>query len=117
MLSLLALGYFMTQLNLYFTIALLCLWGGAAAILFIALQSYVIKTAQQHAQGAVAIYVAIFNASIGLGALGSAQLLRYLPFNHILQLLALGSILGLYCIRKAEQAHSVANHAISHRTD
>ena len=50
-------------------------WGGAVAIVFVGLQTWTIKEAGADALPASAIYVAVFNASIGLGAiLGSAVL-------------------------------------------
>lgn len=52
---------------------LLSIWGAAIAILFVALQTWMLKTAQEEAQSAAAIYVAIFNASIGFGALLGGQ--------------------------------------------
>lgn len=54
---------------------LLFTWGGAVAIVLVGLQTWTIKEAGADALPASAIYVALFNAAIGLGAiLGSAVL-------------------------------------------
>ncbi|MDO5704279.1 MAG: hypothetical protein Q4G49_04295 [Paracoccus sp. (in: a-proteobacteria)] len=54
---------------------ILFLWGGAAAIIFVGLQAWVIKAAGPDALPASAIYVAIFNVAIGLGAAVGSSLL------------------------------------------
>ncbi|WP_051150882.1 MFS transporter [Tatumella saanichensis] len=56
-------------------IALLVLWGAAIAIIFVGLQTWVLRNAGDAAQAASALYVAIFNAAIGLGALVGGRLL------------------------------------------
>ncbi|NJN00411.1 MAG: hypothetical protein HC793_01770 [Aquincola sp.] len=53
--------------------AVLVVWGAAIAAIFVAFQTWVLRVAGEAAMPASAIYVAIFNAAIGSGALvGSA---------------------------------------------
>ena len=84
---------------------LLSVWGTAIAILFVALQTWMLKTAQQEAQSAAAIYVAIFNASIGFGALLGGQLIEYGSFNLLYPLLAGILLLGLIILGLAQRAN------------
>ncbi|HHN8264537.1 TPA: MFS transporter [Klebsiella quasipneumoniae] len=54
---------------------LLALWGAGIAIVFVGLQTWLLRSAGAVAQPASAIYVAIFNAAIGTGALVGGQLI------------------------------------------
>lgn len=54
---------------------LLGLWGAAIAVIFVGLQTWVLRNAGDAAQSASALYVAIFNAAIGFGALIGGRLL------------------------------------------
>jgi predicted MFS family arabinose efflux permease len=55
--------------------ALLAIWGAGIAIVFVGLQTWLLRSAGEAAQPASAIYVAIFNAAIGTGALVGGMLL------------------------------------------
>ncbi len=52
---------------------LLALWGAGIAIVFVGLQTWLLRSAGAVAQPASAIYVAIFNAAIGTGRLSAAS--------------------------------------------
>ncbi|HBS1874876.1 TPA: hypothetical protein MAC86_002391 [Klebsiella pneumoniae] len=54
---------------------LLALWGTGIAIVFVGLQTWLLRSAGAVAQPASAIYVAIFNAAIGTGAFVGGQLI------------------------------------------
>ncbi|PJR58966.1 MFS transporter [Raoultella sp. T31] len=54
---------------MWFTGTLLALWGAGMAIVFVGLQTWLLCSAGEATQPASAVYVAIFNAAIGTGAL------------------------------------------------
>ncbi|MBK4440522.1 MFS transporter, partial [Enterobacter cloacae] len=54
---------------------LLALWGAGIAIVFVGLQTWLLRSAGAVAQPASAIYVAIFNAAIGTWAFVGGQLI------------------------------------------
>lgn len=56
-------------LPLWFTGTLLAIWGAGIAIVFVGLQTWLLRSAGEAAQPASAVHVAIFNAAIGTGAL------------------------------------------------
>ncbi len=71
--ALLAISQLGDQLGLIGVGAVLVVWGAAIAAIFVAFQTWVLRVAGEAAMPASAIYVAIFNAAIGSGALvGSA---------------------------------------------
>ena len=70
---------------------LLAIWSAGIAIVFVGLQTWLLRSAGDAAQPASAIYVAIFNAAIGTGALAGGQALAVLGFQGI-ALLAAGVI-------------------------
>ena len=72
---------------------LLALWGAGISIVFVGLQTWLLHSAGEAAQPASAIYVAIFNAAIGTGALAGGQVLAVTGFQG-LALLAAGIIGG-----------------------
>ena len=68
-LSVLAIGCLPAESPAFIVGALLLGWGAGVAILFVGLQTWILRLAGQAAMPASAIYVAIFNAAIGAGAL------------------------------------------------
>ncbi|VED50169.1 major facilitator transporter [Raoultella terrigena] len=58
-----------SSLPIGFTGTLLAIWGAGIAIVFVGLQTWLLRSAGNTAQPASAVYVAIFNAAIGTGAL------------------------------------------------
>lgn len=87
-LSLFGLGFAVQFGGEWIALILLSLWGASIAILFVALQTWVLSTAQENAAVASAIYVAVFNASIGCGALLGGELLKRLSFQSTFALIA-----------------------------
>ncbi len=59
----------LSSLPLWFTAVLLGIWGAGMAIVFVGLQTRLLQSAGEATQPASALYVAIFNAAIGTGAL------------------------------------------------
>lgn len=90
-----ALGIFGTKsiapLPVWLSGMLLAIWGAGIAIVFVGLQTWLLRSAGDAAQPASAIYVAIFNAAIGTGAFAGGQALAVLGFQGI-ALLAAGVI-------------------------
>ena len=79
-------------LPFWFTGILLAVWGGGIAIVFVGLQTWLLRSAGNAVQPASAIYVAIFNAAIGTGALAGGQILAITGIQGMF-LLAAGVIL------------------------
>lgn len=73
LLSSLSLGllsiHMMTPFPMLFTGLFMALWASGIAIVFVGLQTWLLRSAGKDVQPASAIYVAIFNAAIGTGAL------------------------------------------------
>lgn len=93
-------------------LASLSLWGASIAILFVALQTWVLSTAQTNATAASAIYVAVFNASIGFGALLGGQLLQRLSFQSTFMLIAVllsSSLILVYRIMQISTARVISS--------
>ncbi|RDT55689.1 MFS transporter [Escherichia coli] len=67
---------------------LLALWGAGISIVFVGLQTWLLHSAGDAAQPASAIYVAIFNAAIGTGALAGGQVLAVTGFQGLALLAA-----------------------------
>ena len=85
---------------------LLALWGAGIAIVFVGLQTWLLRSAGAVAQPASAIYVAIFNAAIGTGALVGGQLIASAGLSGMVWLAAgimVGSTL-LIALLKAPSA-------------
>ncbi|MCS2171461.1 MFS transporter [Scandinavium sp. TWS1a] len=76
------------SLPLWFTGMLLSIWGGSMAIVFVGLQTWLLRNAGNAAQPASAIYVAIFNAAIGTGALAGGQILAVIGLQSMVLLAA-----------------------------
>ncbi|BBQ68319.1 MFS transporter [Klebsiella quasipneumoniae] len=72
---------------------LLALWGAGIAIVFVGLQTWLLRSAGAVAQPASAIYVAIFNAAIGTGALVGGQLIASAGLSGMVWLAA-GTMVG-----------------------
>ncbi|GAB2189653.1 MFS transporter [Sessilibacter sp. MAH1] len=70
-------------------LALLIAWGASVSAIFVSLQTWILKSAGEDALPVSSVYVALFNASIGLGAmLGSVVL----PLIGIQQIYVLASV-------------------------
>ncbi|MFT6532891.1 MAG: putative MFS family arabinose efflux permease [Limimaricola cinnabarinus] len=80
-------------------------WGGAVAVVLVGLQTWILKEAGTDALPASAIYVALFNAAIGLGAvLGSAvlALLGLVALFVVASLMTAVCLVGLAALQEPE---------------
>ena len=108
-LSLLGLVYIQHQFVLGQTISFLILWGASIAALFVGLQTWVLKTAAEQVTAASAIYVAIFNASIGFGALVGGILIQASSLRYAFQLIILLLIVGMIILMNVMKYMKVEN--------
>lgn len=78
--------------SLWLTGMLLAIWGASMAVIFVGLQTWLLRCAGDGAQPASAIYVAIFNAAIGTGALVGGHVIAVTGLQSI-ALFAAGTLL------------------------
>ena len=81
---------------------LLCGWGASVTIVFVGFQTWILREAGAAAMPASAIYVAIFNAAIGAGALAGALILSVTSINGLMGIAAFaiaGSIIPVILIK------------------
>lgn len=103
--SVFAFGYLGYQVTLSIAIVFLTLWGVSIASIFVGLQTWVLKQADDLASAASAIYVAVFNASIGLGALIGSFMLQYVTLNRAFEIITIFLIFSLYLLQKFNRTH------------
>lgn len=103
--SVFAFGYLGYQVTLSIAIVFLALWGVSIASIFVGLQTWVLKQADDLASAASAIYVAVFNASIGLGALIGSFMLQYVTLNRAFEIITIFLIFSLYLLQKFNRTH------------
>ncbi|WP_151839727.1 MFS transporter [Acinetobacter soli] len=103
--SVFAFGYLGYQFTLSIAIVFLALWGVSIASIFVGLQTWVLKQADDLAIAASAIYVAVFNASIGLGALIGSFMLQYVTLNRAFEIITIFLIFSLYLLQKFNRTH------------
>jgi predicted MFS family arabinose efflux permease len=84
---------FIASLPVTMTGTLLAIWGAGIAIVFVGLQTWLLRSTAEATQPASAIYVAIFNAAIGTGALVGGMLLSAVGLKEMV-LVASGIILA-----------------------
>ncbi|CAG69297.1 MFS transporter [Acinetobacter baylyi] len=103
--SVFAFGYLGDQVTFSIAVTFLALWGVSIATIFVGLQTWVLKQAGDLAGAASAIYVAVFNASIGLGALMGSFMLQYATLNRAFEVIAIFLIFSLYLLQKFNRTH------------
>ncbi|MEQ4562056.1 MAG: MFS transporter [Acinetobacter sp.] len=103
--SVFAFGYLGYHVTLSSAIVFLALWGVSIASIFVGLQTWVLKQADDLASAASAIYVAVFNASIGLGALIGSFMLQYVTLNRAFEIITIFLIFSLYLLQKFNRTH------------
>lgn len=103
--SVFAFGYLGDQVTLSIAIVFLALWGVSIASIFVGLQTWVLKQANDLASAASAIYVAVFNASIGLGALIGSLMLQYVMLNRAFEVIAIFLMFSLYLLQKFNRTY------------
>ncbi|WP_151796285.1 MFS transporter [Acinetobacter soli] len=103
--SVFAFGYLGYHVTLSIAIVFLALWGVSIASIFVGLQTWVLKQADDLASAASAIYVAVFNTSIGLGALIGSFMLQYVTLNRAFEIITIFLIISLYLLQKFNRTH------------
>ena len=93
--ALASLSFFGEALAVEALIALLVLWGAAIAIIFVGFQAWILRVAGTAALPASAIYVSIFNAAIGTGAMVGAWILSHAGLQGLLSLAGIGGAIGI----------------------
>ena len=88
-LCVLALGHLPAGSAVVLVGTLLCGWGASVAIVFVGFQSWILREAGPAAMPASALYVAIFNAAIGTGALLGGLALQWTGMRGLWLLVAL----------------------------
>lgn len=86
------------MLGLSGTLLMLILWGGSIAVVMVSFQTWILKEVGVDALPASAIYVAIFNLSIGLGAVSGAFILTLSELSQIFFIAATATAMGAFLI-------------------
>jgi len=82
------------------TALLLALWSAGIAVIFVGLQTWLLRSAGPAAQPASALYVTIFNAAIGSGALAGGHLADVIGLQEMVLLAATMMIISsLFILR------------------
>ncbi|GLI07945.1 MFS transporter [Paenibacillus tyrfis] len=82
--SLAGLGWFGLSLGLGLVVTLLIVWGAAISILFIGIQTWVLRVGGAAAIPASAVYTTVFNSSSGVGAVLGAIILNRAGLSGIM---------------------------------
>lgn len=112
-LALLALGQFGTVLGLAGVAAAMVAWGIAIAAIFVGLQTWVLRSAGAAAMPASAVYVAIFNAAIGSGALAGAWLLSRAGLPTVISVAGLASAAAIAIVATLGRAPAPAEESLA----
>lgn len=82
--SLIGLGTFGLSSGLVPVLAMLVVWGAAISVLFIGIQTWVLRTGGEAAIPASAVYTTVFNSSSGVGAVLGAFILNNAGLSAIM---------------------------------
>ena len=83
---------------------LVAIWGAGIAIIFVGLQTWLLRSAGDAAQPASAIYVAIFNAAIGTGALAGGMLLSATSLKGMILIAASVIAVGVLLVARLKES-------------
>lgn len=97
-LALVVLGRFGPVLGMAGVAAVLLVWGAAIAAIFVGLQTWILRSAGTSAVPASAVYVAIFNAAIGSGALAGAWIYSRAGLPMVLTAAAVAGALAIVVV-------------------
>lgn len=97
-LALIVLGYFAERLGMVGIGVMLALWGAAISVIFVAFQTWILRAAGDAAMPASAVYVAIFNAAIGAGAMLGAWVLSRSGFPAVMVVAGLGGVVSMLLV-------------------
>ncbi|MGG8031513.1 MFS transporter [Klebsiella aerogenes] len=96
-----------SALPVWFVAVLLGVWGAGMAIVFVGLQTWLLRSAGEATQPASAIYVAIFNAAIGTGALVGGLVSAKLGLSSLPLLAAVAMICGMALVWKLKSPSAI----------
>lgn len=96
-----------SALPVWFVAVLLGVWGAGMAIVFVGLQTWLLRSAGEATQPASAIYVAIFNAAIGTGALVGGLVSAKLGLSSLPLLAAVAMICGMALVWKLKSSRAI----------
>ncbi|MGR7663531.1 MFS transporter [Klebsiella aerogenes] len=96
-----------SALPVWFVAVLLGVWGAGMAIVFVGLQTWLLRSAGEATQPASAIYVAIFNAAIGTGALVGGLVSAKLDLSSLPLLAAVAMICGMALVWKLKSPRAI----------
>ncbi|EQB4865862.1 MFS transporter [Klebsiella aerogenes] len=96
-----------SALPVWFVAVLLGVWGAGMAIVFVGLQTWLLRSAGGATQPASAIYVAIFNAAIGTGALVGGLVSAKLGLSSLPLLAAVAMICGMALVWKLKSPRAI----------
>lgn len=96
-----------SALPVWFVAVLLGVWGAGMAIVFVGLQTWLLRSAGEATQPASAIYVAIFNAAIGTGALVGGLVSAKLGLSSLPLLAAVAMICGMALVWKLKSPWAI----------
>ena len=97
-LALLVLGYARDSLGVAGIGCMLVLWGGAISVIFVGFQTWILRAAGAAAMPASAVYVAIFNAAIGAGAMLGASVLSRSGLPGVMLVAGLGGLASMLLV-------------------
>lgn len=96
-----------SALPVWFVAVLLGVWGAGMAIVFVGLQTWLLRSAGEATQPASAIYVAIFNAAIGTGALVGGLVSARFGLSSLALLAAVAMICGMALVWKLKSPMAI----------
>ncbi|HDU6291704.1 TPA: MFS transporter [Klebsiella aerogenes] len=96
-----------SALPVWFVAVLLGVWGAGMAIVFVGLQTWLLRSAGEATQPASAIYVAIFNAAIGTGAFVGGLVSAKLGLSSLPLLAAVAMICGMALVWKLKSPMAI----------
>ncbi|MGR7090761.1 MFS transporter [Klebsiella aerogenes] len=96
-----------SALPVWFVAVLLGVWGAGMAIVFVGLQTWLLRSAGEATQPASAIYVAIFNAAIGTGALVGGLVSAKLGLSSLPLLAAVAMICDMALVWKLKSPRAI----------
>ncbi|HBV6972001.1 TPA: MFS transporter [Klebsiella aerogenes] len=96
-----------SALPVWFVAVLLGVWGAGMAIVFVGLQTWLLRSAGEATQPASAIYVAIFNAAIGTGALVGGLVSAKLGLSSLPLLAAVAMLCGMALVWKLKSPRAI----------
>jgi predicted MFS family arabinose efflux permease len=102
--ALIALGQLGPALGTLGLAALLVVWGTAISAIFVGLQTWILRSAGAAAMPASAIYVAIFNAAIGAGALVGSSIFTRAGLPMVMTVAGAASVLAILAMQVAGRA-------------